>query len=147
QVDLDRARSGRDHLVSFPAPGEHHAPVADDLDVLPRGDVLGARKLDSEFAARPRLELREPALPPNVLHRIGQEAKDRLRRGVDRDHALNDFRVEGHASWTSSAALRARRRPSAYGRSPTRTPRVRPRAGRWAPAATGTGAWFPPAAR
>src|SRR5437764_14774100 len=24
EVDLDRARSGRDHLVAFPAPGEHH---------------------------------------------------------------------------------------------------------------------------
>src|SRR5438309_5514799 len=111
EVDLDRARSGRDHLIALPAPGEHDAPAGDDLDVLPGGDVLGARELDAEPATRSRLELGEPALPRDVLHRIGQKAKDRLRCGIDGDYPLNDFRVEGHASLTSSVVPRARRRP------------------------------------
>src|SRR6267143_1042903 len=129
KVDLDRARSWRDHLVTFPTPGEDDAPITDDLDVLAGRDVLRTWELDAERAAAPRLELGEPALPSDVLHRIGQEAKDGLGRRVDGDHPLNDFRVEGHASVTSSAALRAPRRPSAYANSRTRRPRGMPRAG------------------
>src|SRR5881296_3141164 len=110
QVDLDGARPGRDRFVTFPAPGEHDAPAGDDLDVLSGGDVLAARELDAEPAARPRLELGERALPSDVLDRIGEEAEDGLRRRVDGDHPLNDFRVDGHAL-TSSVAPRARRRP------------------------------------
>src|SRR5256885_279981 len=147
QVELYRARSGRDHLVTFPAPGEDDAPIAHDLDVLAGRDVLRTPELDAEPAVPARLELREAALPSDVLDGIGEQAEDGLRRRVDRDHALNDFRVEGHASWTSSAALRVPRRPSAYANSRTRRPRGTPRAGRWSPAAPGTGALSRRAAR
>src|SRR5256885_16048672 len=147
QVDLDRARSGRDHLVAFPAPREDHAPIAHDLDVLAGRDVLRTPELDAEPAAAARLELREAAFPSDVLDGIGEQAEDGLRRRVDRDHALNDFRVEGHASWTSSASLRVPRRPSAYANSRTRRLRGTPRAGRWSRAARGTGAWSRRAAR
>lgn len=78
KVYLDRARSGRDHLVTFPAPSEDNAPIAHDLDVLAGGDVLRAPELDAEPATRTRLELGEPALPADVLDRIGQQAKDGL---------------------------------------------------------------------
>src|SRR2546422_8506422 len=71
KVDLDRARSGWDHLVTLPAPGEHHAATGDDFDVLACGDVLRARELDAEPTARSRVELRELSLPANVLDRIG----------------------------------------------------------------------------
>src|SRR5437879_3667109 len=47
EIDLDGARSGRDHLVPFPAPGAHTAPVPDDLGVLPSRDVRRARAPDA----------------------------------------------------------------------------------------------------
>ena len=78
KIDLDRARSGRDHLVSFPAPREDDATVADDLDVLARDDVLRACELHAERAVRPGLELGEPAFPTDVLDRVRQEAEDGL---------------------------------------------------------------------
>src|SRR6185312_13562343 len=57
EVDLDCARSGRDRLVTFPAPGEHDATITNDLDVFAGRDVLCAWELDAERTVAPRLEL------------------------------------------------------------------------------------------
>src|SRR5207248_356079 len=118
EVDLDPARSRRDVLVALPAPGEHDAPVRDDLDVLPGRDVLAVGEVDPERAARTRLQLGEASLPLHVLDRIGQEPKDGLRARGDGDDFLDDVRVDGHAcssllmrGWTASMTFAATARP------------------------------------
>ena len=46
EVDLDGARTGRDRVVTFPAPGEDDAAIGDDLDAtLKKANGLGAKTL------------------------------------------------------------------------------------------------------
>src|SRR2546425_8408875 len=112
EIDLDDGGARRHGARSFPAPGEHHPPVGDDLHELAARDVGPVAEVDPEYSAGPRIELSMPSLPADVLARIGEEAEDGLGRRRDTHFALNDLAVDValHALVSFSVVPRAPRR-------------------------------------
>src|SRR6266850_4578061 len=145
EVDFDGARAGWHDRAALPAPGEYHSAIRHDLDEFAVDGALVFGEIDAEVAAGPRLEVRELALPADVLVRVGQQPEDGLRPRGDGDDLLNCLCVYGHDG--SPFVLPAPPPASGgAGSRPSRTQGMRA-AARCFRAAPGTGVWCRSVAR